>query len=184
MKPRLVLPAIVLGFALPSVDAHDPGFSTAVVTVGAREIEAVVTYATREVADRADLPGAPAFLINETLPEPPLREQSGGDDNSIFRLKSPRPADGGVTLSAPLLDQLAPGHRQHLLIRDAENGVLMNRFLHRGETVASLALSPLPVPAHRLGSLLPAIASAVLVLVLLPILLRYRRSYRKGRRFP
>lgn len=174
MKPRFVLSAFALFVALRSADAHDPGFSTAVVTVGAREIEAVVTYATREVADPVN---EPAFLINDNVPGTPIRELEGEDDNSIFILKMPRPADGGVALSAPLLDHLAPGHRQHLLIRDEEKAVLMNRFLHRGESVATLSLTPLDMPRNALG-MFPLIESLALALIAVAFFFAFRRPPR------
>ncbi len=183
MRPCLVLPTLALFLFIRPADGHDPGFSTAVVTVGAREIEAVVTYSTREVADRTGPPPPPAFLINGSMPGAPKREHDGGDDNSIFHLKTRRPANGAVTLSAPLLDSLAPGHRQHLLIRDEEKAVLMNCFLHRGAPMATLTLRPLPVLWHGTSGLLHLIEAVALAIIAL-FFYAFRRPARFRSRYP
>jgi hypothetical protein len=149
MRPSLFLPALALPLLAMTARAHDPGFSTAIVTVGAREIEAVVTYSFKEIqGDPALLKTAP-FRVDEHLPAAPTHEFNGDDENLIYRIVSPRPTDGQVILSAPFLESLAPGHRQHLLVRDEEKAVLLNQFLQRGGSSANLVLPPLPKTESR-----------------------------------
>lgn len=154
MRPSLFLPALALPLLAMTARAHDPGFSTAIVTVGAREIEAVVTYSFKEIHGDPALQESAAFQIDDAVPDAPSHEFKGDDENLIYRIVSPRPAHGRVNLSAPLLDQLAPGHRQHLLVRDEEKAVLLNQFLQRGRSSADLALAPLPKDASRANPLL------------------------------
>jgi len=150
MRPSLFLPALALPLLAMSARAHDPGFSTAIVTVGAREIEAVVTYSFKEIQGDPALLETAAFQVDQHLPASPTHEFKGDDENLIYRIVSPRPADGRVILSAPFLEQLARGHRQHLLVRDEEKAVLLNQFLQRGRSSAYLSLTPLPKTASRL----------------------------------
>jgi len=157
MRPSLFLPALALSLLAMTARAHDPGFSTAIVTVGAREIEAVVTYSFKEIQGDPALQETAAFQIDQHLPAAPTHEFKGDDENLIYRIVSPRPADGRVTLSAPFLEQLAPGHRQHLLVRDEEKAVLLNQFLQGDRTSADLALAPLPEDVFRVNPLLTVV---------------------------
>lgn len=153
MRPSLFLPALALPLLAMTARAHDPGFSTAIVTVGAREIEAVVTYSFKEIQGDPALLKTAAFQIDERVPAAPTHEFKGNDENLIYRIVSPRPADGRVTLCAPFLEQLAPGHRQHLLVRDEEKAVLLNQFLQRDRSSVNIALEPLPEAASRVNPL-------------------------------
>jgi hypothetical protein len=157
MRPSLFLPALALSLLAMTAHAHDPGFSTAIVTVGAREIEAVVTYSFKEIQGDPAMLEMAAFQIDDDVPAAPTHEFKGDDENLIYRIVSPRPADGRVTLCAPFLEQLAPGHRQHLLVRDEEKAVLLNQFLQRGRSSADLALTPLPEAASRVNPLLAVV---------------------------
>jgi hypothetical protein len=179
MRPSLFLPALALPLLAMTVCAHDPGFSTAIVTVGAREIEAVVTYSFKEIQGDPALLETAAFQINDDVPEASTHEFKGDDQNLIYRIVSPRPADGIVTLSAPFLEQLAPGHRQHLLVRDEEKAVLLNQFLQRGEPSATLNLPPLPKDASRLNPVL-AIALEVLAISIALWLVLYLTPHRRS----
>jgi hypothetical protein len=163
MRPSLFLPALALPLLAITARAHDPGFSTAIVTVGAREIEAVVTYSFKEIQGDPALLETAAFQVEEHLPAAPTHEFKGDDENLIYRIVSPRPADGRVTLSAPFLEHLAPGHRQHLLVRDEEKAVLLNQFHQRGRSATNLALEPLPKAESRLH-LWATVAIAVLAI--------------------
>jgi hypothetical protein len=179
MRSPLFLPALALPLLAMTVRAHDPGFSTAIVTVGAREIEAVVTYSLKEIQDDPALPPTGAFRLVESTPAEPVHDSKGGDENLVYRLATPRPADGIVTLSAPFLERLAPGHRQHLLVRDEEKAVLLNQFLHRGEPSATLNLPPLPKDASRLNPLL-AVALEVLAISIALWLILYLTPHRRS----
>lgn len=179
MRSPLFLPALALPLLAMTVRAHDPGFSTAIVTVGAREIEAVVTYSLEEMQGIPSLPDAAPFRIGEACSFSSSRETKGGDDNLVYRVVAPRPADGRMNLSVPLLEHLAPGHRQHLLVRDEEKAVLLNQFLHRGEPSATLTLPPLQRNTSRLNPLL-AISFEVLAISIAFWLVLYLTPHRRS----
>lgn len=174
MRSSLFLPALAVSLLATEARAHDPGFSTAIVTVGAREIEAVVTYSFKEIQGDPALRKTAAFQVEEQLPDAPTHEFKGDDENLIYRIVSPRPADGKVTLSAPFLEHLAPGHRQHLLVRDEEKAVLLNQFLQRGRSAADLALAPLPEAASRLHPLAAIALEILAIATALWLILHYR----------
>jgi hypothetical protein len=104
MRSPLFLPALTVSLLAMTARAHDPGFSTAIVTVGAREIEAVVTYSFKEIQGDPTLLKTAAFRVDEHLPAAPTHEFKGDDENLIYRIVSPRPTDGRVILSAPFLE--------------------------------------------------------------------------------
>lgn len=173
MRSLLFLPALALPLLAMTVRAHDPGFSTAIVTVGAREIEAVVTYSLKEIQDDPALPQAAAFQLGDRFPAAPTHDSRGGDENLVYRIVSPRPTDGLVSLSAPFLEHLAPGHRQHLLVRDEEKAVLLNQFLQRGRSSANLVLSPLPKTESRIHPVAAVAIEILAIATLLWLILHY-----------
>lgn len=173
MRSPLFLPALILSLLAMTARAHDPGFSTAIVTVGAREIEAVVTYSFKEIQGDPTLLEKAAFQVDQHLPASPTHEFKGDDENLIYRIVSPRPADGRVILSAPFLEHLAPGHRQHLLVRDEEKAVLLNQFLQRDRSSADLALAPLPEAAFRHHPWAAVAIEVLAIVTALWLILRY-----------
>lgn len=178
MRSSLFLPALAVSLLPMEARAHDPGFSTAIVTVGAREIEAVVTYSLREIQGDPALPRAAAFQLGEHIPAQPTHDSRGGDENLVYRLVSPRPADGQVILSAPLLEHLAPGHRQHLLVRDEEKAVLLNEFLQRDRSSATVVLPPLPNTESRSQPLAAVAIEIVAIGLVLWLILRDPRIFK------
>lgn len=141
----------LLAFALGIAPRPTNAHDPGFGTVGAREIEAMVIHASSELADHT-VP--PAFLINDTTAEAPQRERQGEDDIPVFPMKTLRPAD------------------------HEEKTVLMNRFLHCGDLVATLALDPSPKKQPRTIKLLPMVESAALAIVALIFFYAFRRPLR------
>jgi len=151
--PRLIFFFILITivvYASATARAHDPGFSTTVVTVEKGEIRAVVTYsrADIEALGSRDFKAHPAFQIDESEVLATSPELSGEDD-AVFRLTAPRRRENAVIFSNPLLDRLPSGHRQLLLVRDPEHAMLLQQYLHRGAPTATLDLSKFPDLAIR-----------------------------------
>lgn len=174
MRSPLFLPALALPLLAMTASAHDPGFSTAIVTVGAREIEAVVTYSLKEIQRDPALPTAGGFQVGDSISTTPFLDAKGGDENLVYRVISPRPTNGELILGAPLLESLAPGHRQHLLVRDTEKAVLLNQFLHRDKISTALALPPVPPHEPPISSLWGVVFEILALPIALWLLLRWR----------
>ncbi len=140
--------AILLGAligASAAARAHDPGLSSALVTLGPGRVEAAVTFA------RADIEGLGAVELSAIAPRALLIAQDGAplrpaetshrfdaQNNVTFRLAFARNGDGRLAITAPLIGELAFGHRQFLDVRDASGRVVVEQVLKADANTASI----------------------------------------------
>lgn len=185
MKFSLGFPAFVLLSILfaPTIDAHEPGFSTATVTVVGEQVEAVVTFSTEEIdlllnsSSRADLEAFAGQLLLVNRQEPfRVDVYEDDDNNSIFRFLFTN-VGLPVQIRSPLIGDLRPGHRQYLLVRDRHHDLLLQKLLRADANSAVLTQeafepsSEAESPLEKKRRMKIAIASLILGTFLAIILL-------------
>jgi hydrogenase/urease accessory protein HupE len=151
MIVRLLGVVLFLGLG-PGLRAHDPGLSTAHVTVRADAIVVAVTFAPADLRALKTPSPAPAVWIaglfelrvgavpqvaRTTATEPaPESEQQ-------FVLTFPRAEAGGAAeLRALRLDELPPGHRQYVTVAVDGGPALAERLLFVREPAVTFTLPP------------------------------------------
>ena len=152
-----------LALATP-VLAHDPGLSSATVTLGSGEMTAVVVFNPR---DLAALPQKSGSDYSSIVPDIlrvilggqiiPVRLESitrDATENVSFRLHFAQLVDGQLEIASGVIDQLPFGHRQFLNVLNASGQTIGNRLLsareNQFETV--IAAAPLILPPPVRGS--------------------------------
>jgi hydrogenase/urease accessory protein HupE len=140
MFTRTILLALLLsGIAICSVSAHDPGLSSAIVTVSDRDIQAAITF------NQGDLEAVPDFSRTQRkqiadrllrvrigdvmLPIASAESESAAPNNAIFKMRWTRSGSGMLRISSGLIDQLPFGHRQLVSVRAADGASLGQRLL-------------------------------------------------------
>ena len=165
MMRRLMLFVLALGGGV-FARAHDPGISLAQAQVLADRIEIATGFAP---ADAQQLLPPAVRPEGRWTPEefsaaqpallalaPRLWELRAGDsavmpresrvqlesgDNVSFTLVFPRPeGDGPLTLRAPRLADLPPGHRQFVIVADARGSTLTKKLLNARDPVLEVPL--------------------------------------------
>ncbi len=158
MRTYFVALAGALALAAP-VLAHDPGLSSATVTLGQGEMTAVVVFNPRDLASVPKTSGSDYSSIVPDILRVRLSGQSipahlesitrDASENVSFRLHFERVGEGRLEIVSGVIDQLPFGHRQFLNVLNAAGQPLGNRLLsareNQFETViaaAPLTLSP------------------------------------------
>ena len=144
MNLRLLFFLVIGASAL----AHDPGLSSALITIG--ETEAVVQVAFAP-GDIQRLPNPePSILLDRVVewqldgdPEAPISSDvvANEGDNIEFRLTFPRRGERAIFRSL-LIPQLPHGHRQLLTVQDKRGQRLDSRLLHSDQATAEVFFPP------------------------------------------
>ena len=140
--------------------AHDPGLSSANVELGNEQINVVLTFNQRDIAnitaqahellDRAVL----VQLDGVTAPAGHANASTDANNNVEFQLTFPRPAAAHtLTFHSLLLKDLPFGHRQAFTVRDVNGRELSRLLLSAREDSAQLALQASDSPPNREGFL-------------------------------
>src|SRR5262249_39295222 len=131
--------------------AHDPGLSSAVITVGDRDIRAVALFHSRDLQQliKNDAAGYPS-LVNQilqlrhgedSLPSKLESVEKDVNDNVRFQLSYILPPVSAITVASGIIGRLPFGHREFVTIRTASGGSLGDRLLtaHENEFTVSIA---------------------------------------------
>jgi hydrogenase/urease accessory protein HupE len=135
-----------------TVHAHDPGLSTARLTVVGNSLRVSLTFARRDVdalpslpteAARASAPGRLEALVREGV----VVELDGrlaqaevvtiefdANDNVEIRLDFAQSRAAHIKLDMPIIRELPFGHRQVVTLLDARGGLVEQRMLSAGES--------------------------------------------------
>ena len=158
MFTRTILLALLLsGIAVCKVSAHDPGLSSAIVTVSDRDIQAAITF------NHGDLEAVPDFsraqpkqiadrllrvrIGDVMLPIASAESESAAPNNAIFKMRWTRSGSGMLRISSGLIDQLPFGHRQLVSVRAADGASLGERLLSARENESAFEIRS-AVPAQ------------------------------------
>lgn len=115
------------------LEAHDPGFSTANVTLERDRVDAIVTFSQEEIADYLKRDGErDGLLLVNGEKAVTQRVEYDDDDNAIFHLSFSSNEGRAVRIDAPVVDDLIFGHRQHLLVRDENRDFVTQQLLKAG----------------------------------------------------
>src|SRR5947207_2342920 len=128
--------------------AHDPGLSSATITVGDRDIRAVALFHSRDLQQLIKN-GASSYLSlanqilrlqygGESLPPKLETVESDVNDNVRFQLNYIRPPLGSLTISSGIIGRLPFGHREFVTIRTASGESLGDRLLSARENEFSV----------------------------------------------
>ncbi len=118
------------------LQAHDPGFSTAVLTVGENSIEGMVRFSREELdslisrshREEADLLLSSVLLVGDKAPTK-SEAYVGTDNDFLLRFSFPKPHAKRISIRSPIVSELHPGHRQYLMIRDGDHDLVMQKLL-------------------------------------------------------
>ena len=144
MFTRTLLLALLLsGIAIRSVSAHDPGLSSAIVTVSDRQIDAAVTFNESDLEALRDSSRAqPKQIVPDllrvrigdvTLPIASVEYETAPPNNAIFKMRWARSGSGALRISSGVIDQLPFGHRQFVSVRVADGANLGEHLLSARE---------------------------------------------------
>ncbi|MEO7166462.1 MAG: HupE/UreJ family protein [Spartobacteria bacterium] len=160
MTKRCVIWLLFL-FCAGQLFAHDPGLSSINLQINPQEIDAVVTFNDRDIANvLGEEPGAirrdtaaaqskldalaPRVLLLETAGRAVAPSNFGAsvDDkqNVEFHLTFPRSSrDGTLSLRSALLKEMPFGHRQAFAARDSAGREIARQLLSSQQDVATVA---------------------------------------------
>lgn len=145
---RLALLFAVLTLTSFTLFAHEPGLSTAMVTVDKGHAEVILTFSKNEVEAMAlslekgangkteDLTARLMTLSGHTPSSARTDETVAGE--VTFHLAFSGLLGGVLSIEAPILVSLVPGHRQYLLVRDGRKELLLRCFLTPNESKTSV----------------------------------------------
>lgn len=147
--------------------AHDPGLSSAAVTIYSDRIEAVTTFAVSDarwlakssLPEGAELEGDDAVaqaLVGAKFPwwtltstGTPLKLLKSRvatlDGNLVCKQEFVRPNANALEFRTRVFSALPPGHREHFTLQDTRGVVLVARLLSESESQASTVL-PVSTP--------------------------------------
>jgi len=171
LKPaKLVCVALLacIGF-LETASAHDPGLSNVAVKLNGSRLEAVATFARKDIDGLLESPAAQAtppgpergrlqefargILAAENagrrLEPADTRARFDDQGNVEFRLNFVADAGAALELRSCLLPRLPLGHRQFLSVTDESGATVLERLLGKGaETVTILLQAGHPEAAR------------------------------------
>lgn len=166
MRPRVFLAFLTcaLAFSRPAL-AHDPGLSSATVTLAANEITAIVIFNPR---DLAVLPYGNPPEYSSVFPEILQIRQSGqplparlqsltrdAQENLTFRMRYPAAGEGPLEIASGVISRLPFGHRQVLTIMTAAGHTSGTTLLSARDNQFKTAVAPLVnIPAAARGTFL------------------------------
>jgi hydrogenase/urease accessory protein HupE len=123
--------------------AHDPGLSSAAITVGDRDIRVVALFHSRDLQqliknDAASYPSLVNQILHlrhggESLSSRLESVEKDVNDNVKFQLSYIRPPVGAITVSSGIIGRLPFGHREFVTIRTASGESLGDRLLSARE---------------------------------------------------
>ncbi len=165
MRARVFSTVLAGAFALTTgAFAHDPGLSSATVTVAPAEISAVVIFNPR---DFSTLPQLKEPAYDTIVPQilrvrvngqslPPRLESVTRDasENVIFKIRYTFSGDGALDLASGLIDQLPFGHRQFLTVLTASGQTLGTTLLSACDNQFKTAIAPAEKSAPVRGTFL------------------------------
>jgi hydrogenase/urease accessory protein HupE len=143
--------AILVALA-SAAQAHDPGLSSAGLTINSQSIEAVVTFNRRDLDGLGSANDALARgLLQITADGNALTPTAIGfeidvNGNAIFHLHYHAPVLAGtLRIASGVIDDLPFGHRQIVTVQSAKGGVLLERLIgaRDNEVIVQLANMPL-----------------------------------------
>jgi len=119
--------------------AHEPGLSTATVTIDEGTADVVLTFSSDEV-EAITLPLETGTSMNmegfargvmtiSGIAPSTVRTDLSHDGDVIIHLGYTGLPRGKLSIEAPLLASFIPGHRQYLLVRDGRKHLLLRHFL-------------------------------------------------------
>ncbi len=162
MFTRTLLLALLLsGIAIRSVSAHDPGLSSAIVTVSDREIDAVITFNESDLEAVQDFSRTQPKQIaanllrvkigDVLLPIAATEYETASPNNAIFKMRWARSGSGLLRISSGLIDQLPFGHRQFVSVRAAAGANLGEHLLSARENESAFEIGSAVAPQPRAG---------------------------------
>src|SRR4051812_5031479 len=168
LKPRYFIGRLLVGLwlcATGALRAHDPGLSTAQGQFTATTLEITLGFSPTDAEQllppesrtsgkwtQAEFVAAQPLLSElaaqmlelksggAIVPPRETRVQLAAGDALNFLLVFPRPAPGTVTLSAPKLEALPPGHRQFLIILDERGSTITKKLLSAKDAAVEIPL--------------------------------------------
>jgi len=176
-----VILLLFLGFVAPVARAHDPGLSSALITLGRTETEVTLTFAKKDCeqllqADAAYQSSLSAARSREPDQNALAKLVSNGfwlecdhrkalvqrftaraedQNNTTVSWTVPCNRYSSLKVESRLLQQLPPGHRQYVAVRRAEAQPIAERLLSAREDVFEIA-TPEALPVE--GPASPAIS--------------------------
>ena len=153
----VALSVCCLGFS-SGAWAHDPGLSSATLTVSGREISAVAIFNARDLAAFSaeaapDYSALAGQILQVRIGQTPLAATVGTIDkdsnaNVTFRLRFTRVGAGPLKISSGIIDRLPFGHREFLSVRTETGTSLGDRLLSARANLLSAAIpEAAPPPA-------------------------------------
>jgi hydrogenase/urease accessory protein HupE len=154
MRRSFVILAGTLALA-SSAFAHDPGLSSATVTLGQTEMTALVVFNSRDLAALPQKSGLDYTSIASDL----LRVRVGGQaiparlegvtrdqqQNISFRLHFAQPGEGRFEIASGIIDQLPFGHRQFLTVLNSAGQTTGSRLLSARDNQFETEIASVPV---------------------------------------
>ncbi|MEP6602390.1 MAG: HupE/UreJ family protein [Spartobacteria bacterium] len=139
----LALAFCCAGFSI-SAWAHDPGLSSANVTVADREITAVAVFNARDLAGSDYTNIAPDILRIGTAERPfaaTVRKiDKDQNENVTFRFSFVREASGPLSISSGIIARLPFGHREFVSVHTDRGTSLGDRLLSARENQLSVSV--------------------------------------------
>jgi hypothetical protein len=159
LRMRVFLALILFVGFTDATFAHDPGLSSVIVTVKGEQMDAVATFARKDVENLAMAIGvaregeavterqleqlAPKIVSAESdgqLVQPSETHARFADQNNVeFSLTFPIGAADKIKIGSPLIESLPMGHRQFLSVSDDAGRKLTERLLRTGASTARLS---------------------------------------------
>lgn len=148
---------LLCGSAFPiSVCAHDPGLSSANLTVAEQAIDAVAIFNARDLASLIDRGAdysaiAPEILrvraAGRSLPVAVGKIATDQNDNVTFRLTFARSGSGSLEVSSGIIDRLPFGHREFVSVHSAAGAEIGDRLLSARENQFAVTVPEQSPPA-------------------------------------
>jgi hydrogenase/urease accessory protein HupE len=148
MKRRLWLALALCGVAFPiSARAHDPGLSSAEITLAGDAIQSAATFNARDLAsltNGADYAHIAPEILRVGIAGKPLPVTVGKIDNDrnnnvTFRLTFARSESGPLEISSGIIDRLPFGHREFVSVHSA-GAIIVDRLLSARENQLSVTI--------------------------------------------
>ncbi len=160
---------IFVGTALQCA-AHDPGLSSANLTVGPTAVTVELSFAPADVESigfSADPAPAASTVEWQTGGQAVPPSEAGlwrrVEDNAELRLVFPRGSAESATFRSALISQLPFGHRQLLTVRDSAGVLLDSRLLSAQQSTAEIPLPAIGAVAAEPVSQQPTFLGFVLL---------------------
>lgn len=148
--------AVCVGVSPLSVWAHDPGLSSANITVAEHAIDAIATFNARDLTSLADNGAnysalAPEILrvrvAGKSLPVTVGKIATDQNENITFRLTFARSGSGSLEVSSGIIDRLPFGHREFVSVHSAAGAKVGERLLSARENQFVVAVPEQSAPA-------------------------------------